>query len=170
MLPLFAKHLEAQPAYCQIDGVPAGYGVICVNPWSPEAGADFELNFSSNSCYTNSPHDYQIFRDGNDFNIYLVYRIGGCPGVPQSPATFTTVQDGVPVGEYRANLYRLTVFNWPPPAFNPADYELRNTVPFTVQGEPTIAQPVPALSSTTLVLFSFLLLLVGNVAFRLRRT
>jgi hypothetical protein len=158
---IVSKPARAQIEWCSTDGTPNGHGVICVNPWQPSQGQQFELNFASTSCTQQTNHEYQVIRDGQNLNIYLVYGVGGCPGVPQGPLIFQTIQTGLPPGNYQANLLRDTVASWPPPPFDPANYELRTSVPFSIQGTPTAAQPVPVTTRSLLLLLVAAFLMIG---------
>jgi hypothetical protein len=160
---------KAQPESCDAIGTALGYGSICVHPWMPIAGDNFNLNFSSTSCTQLARHQNQVLRNGNVFNIYMAVEVGGCPGVIQAPLPFSTAQVGVPAGEYTANLYRLPVPNWPPPPFDPDDYALHNSVNFTVLGVPDTAEPVPFLSTMVLLLLIGLLSFLGMASLRLPR-
>jgi hypothetical protein len=162
---------NAQVDWCNQTGTPLGPGVICVAPWTPVENESFSLNFASTSCTQQTNHEYQVIRNGQNFNIYMVYGVGGCPGVPQGPLTFSTNQGGVPAGTYTAHLYRFTVPNWPPPPFNPDDYTLHNSVNFTVLGEqPPAIESVPVLGKVALFAFAALLLAIAANAFRTRRS
>jgi hypothetical protein len=161
LLVLVISRVEAQPGGCDASGVALGYGSICVHPWSPPENQDFELNFSSTSCTQQTNHDYRVIKEGNNFNIYMVYGVGGCPGVPQGPLSFFTTQEGTPAGSYTANLYRLTVPSWPPPAFDENDYILFNSVDFTVLGQPGEVEPVPTIGITAFFINVALVLAIG---------
>lgn len=128
-----------QVASCN-QGVPGGYGAICIDPWSPVAGASFALNFTSPSC-NRFVHQYQIEVSSNVIDVYVAYT-GGCFGVPQAPLQFFTTQAGMAAGGYTVNLHKLASSVWPPPSFDPNDYQLHNSVTFTVRGAPQ-ATPVP---------------------------
>jgi hypothetical protein len=158
----------AQQEFCLDDGFPFGYGIVCVNPWSPSANQDFGINFSSTSCSQLARHENQVIRNGNAFNIYMAVEVGGCPGVPQSPLIFNTMQEGILPGEYTANLYRLAVPNWPPPPFDPSGYELRNTADFTVLGQPSEVEPVPFIGMTGFFIYVALVLSAGVTLLRRR--
>jgi hypothetical protein len=130
----------AQVVACN-QNVPNGYGMICVDPWSPVAGSSFALNFSSPHC-NRSSHEYQISTGSNTIDVYVTY-VGGCFGVPLPPLQFSTTQPGLSAGEYTVNLYKRLLGSWPPPPFDPAAFQLHNSVTFTVRGAPQ-ATPVPA--------------------------
>ena len=164
-----SKLASAQPEHCINNGYPWGYGIICVNPWQPQPLAEFQINFSSTSCTQQTNHEYHVIRDGQNFNIYMVYGVGGCPGVPQSPLRFSTQQSGVMAGNYTANLYRLTVPSWPPPSFDPDDYTLIQSVNFVVLGTAAETESVPLLGKVTLPALIALLLTIGIVSLRLHR-
>ena len=90
LLSLPGSDVTAQVANCN-QGVPSGYGAICVDPWSPVAGASFALNFSSPHC-VRFTHEYQIATNADTIDIYITHG-GGCFGVPQTPLHFWVFAD-----------------------------------------------------------------------------
>lgn len=147
MLKVFGWMLVMFPgsgAFAQVvacnHGVPNGYGMICVDPWSPVAGSSFDLNFSSPHC-NRSSHEYVVYNNNKTIDVYVTYH-GGCFGVPLPPLQFSTTQTALAAGEYTVNLHKRLLGSWPPPPFDPAAFQLHNSVNFTVRGAPQAA-PVP---------------------------
>jgi len=152
----------AQIVACN-QGVPHGYGMICVEPWSPVEGSGFALNFSSPHC-NRSSHEYQIVTSSNTISVYVTY-VGGCFGVPLPPLQFATTQPGLAAGEYTVNLHKRLLGSWPPPPFDPAAFQLHNSVMFTVRGAPQ-ATPVPTGAGWTWVVTILGLLALAVIRFQ----
>lgn len=162
LLSLPGADVTAQVANCN-QGVPGGYGTICVDPWLPEANASFALNFTSPSC-NRFVHQYQIETNSNVVDIYVTYT-GGCFGVPQTPLRFLATHPGLAAGAYTANLYKFASSVWPPPPFDPSAYQLHNSVTFTVRG-PAQAAPVPSGGLATWALIALGLLTLAVMRLR----